>query len=284
MSECRAGPPRPFSARDTMTRPRRGRISGGGPAAARAALALLALLGAGVAASAADFLPAVSLHLEAARYLPAETDMHWTGTMGGGADLFAAGPFRGYIVGQVETIIGNTRRAFDATQANYTLEFGGRWRRGGVEVEPFFHHVSRHLVDRSKVPAVDWNVLGARVETTAAHGKARLGGGVGHTTLASLVGYRWELTGHGLLDLARLGAAVFYAAGRARFVTVDPDPALVRGDFLDWAIEGGLRFRRGPRVLDVFAAHERRHDVFLLTPGARDRALVGLRIDLAEER
>ena len=83
-------------------------------------------------ASAADFLPAVSLHLEAARYAPVETDLHWTTTMGGGADVLGIGGFRAYIVGGVETIIGNTRRAFDATQANYHLETGVRWRVRGV--------------------------------------------------------------------------------------------------------------------------------------------------------
>jgi len=268
-----------------MTRPRRGRTSGGGPAPARATLALLATLGLGTDASAADFLPAVSLHLEAARYVPAETDMDWTTTMGGGADLFSAGSFRGYIVGHVETIIGNARRAFDASQANYTLEAGFRWRTGRFRVEPFFHHVSRHLIDRNKEPAVDWNILGARVETSVGGGRARVGGGIGHTTLASLVGYRWEITGHGDMDLARLGgAAVVYGAGRARFVTVEPEPPLLRDDFLDWALETGLRFRRGAREMDLFAAREHRNDVFLLVPGARDRFLFGLRIGLFEDR
>jgi len=266
-----------------MTTPR-GRPIRDGAARALAAGVVVAALVARPAA-AADLLPAVSLHLEAARYVPAETDMHWTGTMGGGADLFAAGRFRGYIVGQVETIIGNTRRAFDATQANYTLEFGGRVRAGGLSVEPFFHHVSRHLIDRNKAPAVDWNIAGLRVEARRARGRARVGGGIGHTTLASLVGYRWELTGHGDVDLVPVGGGAFlFGAARARFVTVEPDPALLRGDFLDWAIEGGLRFRRGPRELDVFAAGEHRNDVFLLTPGARTRALFGVRIDLSEDR
>src|SRR6185503_12490160 len=116
------------------------------------------------ASSAADFLPAVSLHLEAARYAPVKPDLYWTGTMGGGADVFGAFGFRGYIVGEVETIIGSTRRAFDATQANYHLETGGRWQAHGVTVNPFFHHVSRHLSDREKAPAVDWNMLGVRAE------------------------------------------------------------------------------------------------------------------------
>lgn len=234
-------------------------------------------------ARGADFLPAVSLHLEAARYQPVETDLHWTGTMGGGADVIGAGGFRAYIVGEVETIIGSTRRAFDATQANYHLETGGRWHVRGVSVNPFFHHVSRHLSDREKAPAVDWNMLGVRVEATVgARHRAHVGGGLGHTTLASLVGYRWEATGHGDVELVRRGHAAGYAAARARLVTINPDPALVRGDFLDWAVEGGVRSTHERRVFEAFAAYERRNDVFLLVPGARDRGLFGIRIVMNE--
>jgi opacity protein-like surface antigen len=229
----------------------------------------------------ADFLPAVSLHLEAARYAPVETDLHWTGTMGGGADIVEVGSLRAYIVGDVETIIGGTRRAFDATQANYRLETGVRRRVKGVTVNPFFHHVSRHLSDREKAPAVDWNILGVRVAADVGRDRrARVGGSIGHTTLASLVGYRWELTARGDVDVVRRERFAAYAAARARLVTIDPDPALPRDDFLDFAIEGGLRFPRQARVFEAFAAFERRHDVFLLTPGARDRGLFGVRIRL----
>jgi hypothetical protein len=233
----------------------------------------------------ADFLPAVSLHLEAARYSPVETDLHWTATMGGGADVIGLGGFRGYIVGDVETIIGSTRRAFDATQANYHLEFGGRWRLGGVTVNPFFHHVSRHLSDREKAPAVDWNMLGVRARTRLSLGgrRAEVGGSVGHTTLASLVGYRWELIGHGDLELLGHDRTAGYGAARARLVTVDPEPELPRGDFLDWAVEGGFRFRSEHRVFEAFAAYERRNDVLLLVPSVRTRGLFGIRIRFGED-
>jgi hypothetical protein len=253
--------------------------------ASRRAVAALALAGVLAARSgqAADFLPASSLHLEAARYAPVERDLNWTATMGGGADLVDFGGLRGYIVGEVETIIGSTRRAFDATQANYHLETGARRRVGRVVVNPFFHHVSRHLSDREKAPAVDWNMLGVRAETTLGEvRRVHVLASVGHTTLASLVGYRWEIIGAGDVELLRRERFAAYGAGDARLVTIHPDPALVRGSFVDWRVEGGLRFPRGPRVLETFAAFERRNDVFLLVPGARDRALFGLRIRLKE--
>jgi hypothetical protein len=227
-------------------------------------------------------LSAVSLRLEAARYAPVETDLHWTGTMGGGADVFSVSGVRGYIAGSVETVIGNSRRGFDATQANYSLETGAWWRVRALTVNPFFHHVSRHLVDREKGPAVDWNILGVRVEgALGPRRRARIGGGVGHTTLDSIVGYRWEVIGHGDVELHRQGGMAIYGAARARLVTVDPEPELPRGGFLDWAGEGGVRFVRESRAFEVFAAYERRNDVFLLTPGARDRGLFGIRFRLA---
>ena len=249
---------------------------------AAAAACLVVALGS-APAGAGEFLPRVGLFLEAAHYSPVETDLHWTGTMGGGADVFEIGGVRGYISGRVETIIGNTRRGFDANQANYHLETGLSRRVGPVWVRPFFSHVSRHLVDREKVPAVDWNILGVGADGVVAGGRVRVGGGIGHTTLASLVGYEWEVTGRADADLVHREHFTVYGAARARLVTIDPDPLLPRDDFLDFAFEGGLRVPRERRVLEAFAAFERRNDVFLLRPGARDRLLLGLRIRLATE-
>jgi hypothetical protein len=246
---------------------------------------VLALAGVASPAGAADrfeLLPALSLQLEAARYAPVETDLYWTGTMGGGADVFAVSGVRAYIAGSVETIIGNTRRGFDATQANYDLETGAWWRIRGLTVNPFFHHVSRHLVDREKAPAVDWNILGLGVEgALGQRDRAHVGGRVGHTTLDSIVGYRWEVIGYGDVELYRRGRMAVYGAAGARLVTIDPEPELPRRDFLDFAAEGGLRFLRETRVFEVFASYEHRNDVFLLVPGARDRGLFGIRFRLA---
>jgi len=244
------------------------------------AAALVLGLTAAPPAAAADLLPDVSVHLEAARYAPVETDMHWMGWIGAGASLLGVGATRAYFTADVETIIGNTRRAFDASQANYHLEVGAHRRMGARhEATVFFHHVSRHLSDRSKVQAVDWNVLGVRLAGRRP-GRVPLAFdlGLGHTTLASLVGYRWEATG-------RLDAAFptgerseAYVAGRARYMTVERSPAFDRGNFLDRALEGGLRWRRGGRTLEIYAAWERRNDVFVEVPGARSRGLFGFRI------
>src|SRR2546426_232480 len=166
--------------------------------------------------------------------------------------LVAVDKVTAYFTADVETIIGNTRRAFDAAQVAYHLEPGLRWSLGGGrEATLFFHHVSRHLVDRPKLEAVDWNMLGVRFGGRRP-GRVPLGytASLGHTTLASLVGYRWEATGH--LDATILPGetAEAYVAGDARFVTVERSEAFPRGDFLDRSAEAGARWRRSGRTLE----------------------------------
>lgn len=183
----------------------------------------------------------------------------------------------------METIIGNERRGFDANQANYHLEVGVSARRGGLEVSPFFHHVSRHAVDRPKPQAVDWNVLGLRLSRRLEGAvPAQLTFGAGHTTLASLVGYGWELSARGEAEWPRGRRAGGYAIAAARAVTAERSPEFPRDGFVDLSIEAGARFHREARSLSLFAAFERRHDVFVDRPGERDRALLGFRVLFAD--
>lgn len=247
----------------------------------RIAVAVFAVaLPAAPALAETTLLPDVSVHLLAAHYAPVDTDFRWVGWIGGGAGLVEVGGVTGYFTADVETTIGNVRRTFDANQVNYHLEGGAR-RRFGERYEGaiVFHHVSRHLVDRAKTEAVDWNILGARL--TGRHpGRFPVGYsiGLGHTTLASLVGYRWEVTGH--VDAALLSSdkAEAYVAGDARYMTVERSDAFPRGNFLDRAGEAGVRWRRGGRSLEIFAAWQHRNDVFVERPGTWSRALFGFRV------
>ena len=243
--------------------------------------AFLPLLAARASADPVSFLPEAFARLKAARYVPADDDQAWTGWIGGGADLFRAGRTTVELTADVETIIGRERRTFDANQANYHLAGAARVAMGRYEVAPFFHHVSRHVVDRPKTQAVDWNMVGVRAAAPLPDGRGRVTVGVGHTIQVSLVGYGWELTARGDLDLLKRGFGEVYAVLDLRRVTAEPVPAFPRGSFTDVLVEGGVRWRSGPRSLDTFAAFERRNDVFVETPGARDRLLLGFRIGLA---
>lgn len=231
-------------------------------------------------------LPEAGLRLAAIRYAETEPQFKWSGWIGGGLGLVRLGGAVLRVDADVETIIGAEKRAFDANQANYHLEASGRGAWGATEVQVFYHHVSRHLVDRPKTQAVDWNVLGVRVGRRIAGAlPVRVRVGVGRATLASLVGYRWELTGRAQAERAlggRASTGALYADADLRFVEAEASAAFPRDSFLDARLEAGLRLRRGERQASLFAAFERRNDVFLLEPGARSRVLFGLRLGLSE--
>ena len=219
------------------------------------------------------------MHLKAARYAPVERDFHWNGWVGAGAGLLRTGSVTTYFSADVETIIGNTLRAFEANQANYHLETGLRRSAGRHEVTLFFNHVSRHYVDRPKVQAVDWNVLGLRMAgLLGGDHPVRYAASVGHTTLASLVGYRFVVTARADTDVVGPPERALYVAGEARLVTVKESAAFPRGSFVDVAGEAGLRLRREVREVDLFFSYERRNDVFLEVPGRKNSGLIGFRI------
>ncbi len=246
----------------------------------KVAPAVAALCLAAAPAASAELLPEVSIHLRAARYVPARIDFHWQGWIGAGASLVRVRDTTAYFTSDVETIIGNTLRAFDANQANYHLEAGIRQRAGRGTATLFFHHVSRHYVDRPKTQAVDWNLLGGRIAWPVRSGPrpVRATASLGHTTLASLVGYRWEAIAEVEAEPLRIGSAALFGRANVRVVTVAANPALARGSFADASVEGGARWSRDGRTLDLFAAVERRNDVFLEVAGRRSRALFGFRI------
>jgi hypothetical protein len=242
------------------------------------ALALLFL--ASTPSATGELLPEVSVQLRAARYVPAATDFVWQGWIGAGATVVRVRDTSAYFTADVETIIGDELRTIDPNQANYHLEVGLRQRVGRGAATVFFHHVSRHYVDRPKTQAVDWNVLGAQIAWPIRSGPrpVHVTASLGHTTVTSLVGYRWEITADVDAELARLGSAVLFGRGGVRLVSIDPDPDLPRGSFADASLEGGTRFRRDGRALELFAAVEQRNDVYLEMPGRLNRALFGFRI------
>jgi hypothetical protein len=245
-------------------------------------LAIL-VLPAGAGAGDVELLPDLSARLEGSYYAPPEDAFVWDAWIGGGAGVVRVNTTTAYVSADVETILGRERRPFDANQVGYHLETGLGIGAGAHRVAPFFHHVSRHVVDRPKTELVDWNLIGIRVSGRFAPsfaGRGRYSASVGHTVKWRGVGYEWELEGVLDLQVIRRSWGGPYVGADVRFVSVDPEGRLARGDFVDLLGEGGLRYVRGARSLEVFVAYERRNDVFVLAPGVRDRALLGLRVGL----
>ncbi len=251
------------------------------PRTLRLTLAGLLLVVPRLHAQEVRLLPDSALHLELARYAPAETDLTWSAWIGAGVGLLKVRGATAYLAGDVETVLGEQRRLFDADQVNYHLEGGARVPLAALELVPFFHHVSRHLIDRPKTPNEDWNMVGLR--TTGALPvswplRGRWSLGLGHTVETKYVTYGWELTARLDAGLVRWSWAQSYLRIAGRAVSTQSTPAGQGAGFLDVTVESGMRLARGERRADLFLAYEHRNDVRLLTPGSRDRALVGLRL------
>jgi hypothetical protein len=255
-------------------------IRGGGSAFVLSLLLPIPVVSPTSAAADVELFPDVSVCLEGSRYVPSEEAFVWDTWIGGGAGVLRVQAATAYLSADVETILGRERRAFDANQVGYHLEAGLRIAAGRHVVVPFFHHVSRHVLDRPKTELVDWNLVGIRVAgrfPAPFSANGRYSASVGHTVEWRAVGYEWEVEGVVDLELVRRAWGGPYLGAQARFVTVDARGRLSRGDFVDFLGEGGVRYAKGGRDLDLFVAYEHRNDVFVLVPGVRNRALFGVR-------
>jgi hypothetical protein len=254
--------------------------------AALVALCLLAVPAARARGGDVTFLPDTSVSLRASRFLNPDPDFQEDGWIGAGAGIVRVDGATAYFSANFETVIGNVIRTIDPNQANYHLEAGvDRPFGDGRRLNLFFHHVSRHLIDRFKTDTVDWNVLGVRGETKLGFVPGTLSASLGHTTRVSLVGYEWELIAraHGDLFFGGRPEGPYYDGG-IRFVTTTSNPAYPRSSFADVLAEGGWRWRRGDRTLDLFLAYQRVNDAPILSPGVRGSALFGLHIGSGPSR
>lgn len=227
------------------------------------------------------FLSRYDFHLAAAGLASGDpTFFQWDTHWGGDFDLVDYRTGRFGFLADYQTILGNQLRAFDPIQGNYTLEFSGSHRLGKTEVALAFHHVSRHLSDRPKIPAVAMNALELRVLRRFAMGDATtvdMKADLGHTTAVAYVDYTWL----GKLDLtlrrrlrSRTGA---YGRVLAEGFATDPDVA-GRNGLWGGRVELGVRLRGGRGAMDLFAGWERMIDADLFDRRARSWGFAGFRL------
>lgn len=246
-----------------------------------AALALLTWLASSAGAGDLRFLPFLGPRLEAARYAPANEEFAWVGWIGATVDLVEKGKWSAYFDPDVETILGHRVRSFEAVQANYSLEVGVRREAGRGRVSPFFHHVSRHVQDRSKFQAVDWNFLGVAYAAPLPASWKRRGGysaSFGVTTLSSGVDYDWEGRAGIDLDVARKGNRAAFLKADVRGVGASPSAGFPRGGFTDVRAEAGVRWFQQSSQFALFVAYEHRNDAVIPSALVIDRTLFGFRI------
>lgn len=229
----------------------------------------------------AKFLPFMGPRLEAARYSPANADFAWVGWIGANVDLVEKGKWSVYFDPYVETILGHRVRSFEAVQANYSLAVGFRRDVGRGRLGTFFHHVSRHVQDRDKYQAVDWNFLGLAWDSPWPTSWDRRGGysvSAGFTTLSSGVDYDWEGRAAVDIDVLRKESRALFILADVRYVGANPSLGFPRGSFADFRAEAGYRVFQASSQLALFAAYEHRNDAAIPTAGVIDRALFGVRL------
>ena len=116
---------------------------------------------AGLVPRSMGFLTAYRLHLNGIRTTGnGDRSFAWDSDIGADLDLFDFGFVRGNLFVNIESILGDERRAIDPNQNNYTIDttIFVRLPRGALGVT--FHHISRHLADRENKGAVAWNMAG----------------------------------------------------------------------------------------------------------------------------
>jgi hypothetical protein len=264
-------------------------VSHRGPAeAGHYILAAVALLLAAASASAqstpstadptVEFLPRSAFHMTAEHVSGSDDRFVWDTNFGGDIDFLDYGAGRVTFAGNYQAILGREFRDFDPNQGNYTLEGSTSLRVHGVEAAAVFHHISRHLSDRPKRFAIDWNMLGGRVEKAGSVGTTRMEARVDlrKVTLASYVDYSWELEG---------GVRTVYRADRpvaplsdVRLRLLGTDGSQNRGTQTGFRAEGGVHVKGRGAAVELFAAVERRIDPFPLEFGADTWAGVGFRL------
>lgn len=219
--------------------------------------------------------------LEGARYAPADQEFAWVGWIGASVDVVEKGKWVAYFNPNVETILGHRVRSFEATQANYSLEVGVRRDLGRGRLSPFFHHVSRHVQDREKTQAVDWNFLGVRYDSpwpAAWNRRGAFQASLGVATLASGVEYNWEMRLSADIDVARKESRALFVLVDLRHVGAGATRGFPRDHLTDVRAEAGFRRWKEQSMFDLFVGYERRSDALIPAALVAERALFGFRI------
>ena len=175
-------------------------------------------------------------------------------------------------------ILGDQLREFDPNQGNYILEGSASRRFPGVEVAGVFYHQSRHLSDRPKEHAIDWNMVGGRVQGAGALGAARLDAraDVRGVIKKSFVDYRWELDARLRSDVPIRPRVGFLAGAGLRVLGVDG--SVGRGTQTGFRAEAGIRVEGPAGAVELFAAAERRIDPYQLEFGTVTWSTFGFRL------
>jgi hypothetical protein len=216
------------------------------------------------ASSTIEFLPRYTFHLAAEHLSSPDPRFVWDTNFGGELDFVDYVAGRATFVANYQAILGEQLRRFDPNQGNYILGGSLSVRPPGVEIAAVFHHESRHLSDRTKRQAVDWNMIGARVSAARTRGRVQFQGraDLRGVVQKSFVDYRWELDTDARSRVSVSPMAALFAGGGVRVLGVDGTRS--RGTQTGVRGEGGVRLQGRGAAVELFVAGERRIDPYPL--------------------
>jgi hypothetical protein len=229
--------------------------------------------------ASAGFFTRFDFHLSAIALVKDDPRFSWDTRWGTDFDFVDYGVGRTSFLVDYQAVLGEEFRPFDANQANYMLESSASIRTGKTEFAGAFNHVSRHLSDRTKLPAVAWNTLKGRVLRRISFDVTSVDvvGEFGPVLQHAFVDYRW----FGQLDLLvrrpvtpRVGV---FAHGTGQVYGVD-ESVSDRDSQVGAVGEGGIRVNGGGGILEVYAGYERRVDADPFDRQIQSWFFVGVRL------
>jgi hypothetical protein len=187
----------------------------------------------------------------------------WQATIGFDLDVYDYSSGRLRLRGDYEAVLGRERRRYDLNQGTYAFEISGSRRFKHAEVAVLSQHVSRHVVDRDNPPAISWNTLGGRVQSTWARRSTRVDGEIelSRAMQQAYVDYAWLSRARLSWRRAVTAAITVHATGTGEVIGVKR--GVVRDERVcGGRIEGGVAIRGGAATLEIFGGYERRIDAY----------------------
>ncbi len=227
-----------------------------------------------------EFLRRADFQLSASALSTGDARFAWDTHWGGSIDMVDYVYGRAGIYADYEALLGDEFRIFDPNQGNYTLEaFASARVNDTAEIVAIFHHVSRHLSDRSKRVAIAMNLLGVRGLKHFTLGNSTVDVDLegGRILEYAFVDYSWVAELHLQVRHPLNEHVAVFARGMGQWVgTRDEFPE--RGRQAGGFFEAGLRLKGTGATMELFAGVERRVDADPVDRLPMRWALAGFRL------
>ena len=224
------------------------------------------------------FMPRTAFHLDAEHLSGDDPRYAWDADFAGELDVVDYGRGRFTFLANYQVVLGEEIRSFDPNQGNYILAGFASARIRRTEVAAQLYHQSRHLADRPKEEAIDWNMLGVRALRRFSYRRAVFDARADArgVFMKTTVDYSWEIDAGVRSDMKVRPRVGLLAAGNIRYLGVDG--SLERGNQTGYRVEGGLRFEGDAGAIELFVGGERRIDPYPVEFGVAEWVTVGFRL------